>query len=140
MIIGVTTAATMWFATVVGFCLGGGQLILGSVATVLGCLILSSLHWAENRLDEQQRATLRMTLTAGSLSEAALRAMRKAGNVHVRSISIAHEIPERQEKFDRIVRWPAHKDTTENPEVLNDVALLPGLIELSWSPAGISPS
>ena len=36
MVVGVTTAATLWFATVVGLCLGGGQLILGSVSTVIG--------------------------------------------------------------------------------------------------------
>ncbi len=29
MVLGVTTAATMWFATVVGLCMGGGQIILG---------------------------------------------------------------------------------------------------------------
>ena len=136
MIIGVTTAATMWFATVVGLCLGGGQLILGCVATILGFLILSSLHSAENKLDEQQRATLGITLTEGSLSETALRAMLKAGNMHIRSISIVHKIAERQEKFDCNVRWPAHKDTTENPTILKDVAQLPGLIEMTWSPAG----
>ncbi len=33
MVLGITTAATMWFATVVGLCLGGGQVVLGSTAT-----------------------------------------------------------------------------------------------------------
>jgi putative Mg2+ transporter-C (MgtC) family protein len=32
MVVGVTTASTLWFATVVGLCLGGGQVILGSVS------------------------------------------------------------------------------------------------------------
>lgn len=29
MVVGLTTAATLWFGTVIGLCLGGGQLILG---------------------------------------------------------------------------------------------------------------
>jgi putative Mg2+ transporter-C (MgtC) family protein len=43
-ILGVTTAATMWFATVVGLCMGGGQLILGSVSTVIGFGVLWGLR------------------------------------------------------------------------------------------------
>jgi putative Mg2+ transporter-C (MgtC) family protein len=138
MVIGVTTAATMWFATVVGLCLGGGQLILGSTATILGFLILSSLRQAETRLDEQQRAILSLTLAESSISEKELRTMLKAGNVHVRTISIARRLQEHQEDFECDVRWPSHKDTTENPAVLNEVARLPGLVRLSWTPAGTS--
>jgi len=44
MVIGVTTAATIWFSTVIGLCLGGGQLILGSTATVLGFGTLHGLR------------------------------------------------------------------------------------------------
>jgi putative Mg2+ transporter-C (MgtC) family protein len=138
MVIGVTTAATMWFATVVGLCLGGGQLILGLTAVVLGFLILSSLRQIETRLDEQQRAVLSLTLAENSISEKALRAMLHAGNVHVRSVSIVRRLPEHEEDFECDVRWPSHKDTTENPAVLNDIARLPGLMKVSWSPAGTS--
>jgi putative Mg2+ transporter-C (MgtC) family protein len=35
LVMGLTTAATLWFATVVGLCLGGGQVILGSTSTVM---------------------------------------------------------------------------------------------------------
>src|ERR1700755_646187 len=81
MVTGVTTAATMWFSTVVGLCLGGGQLILGSTAVVLGFLILSSLRQVENKLDEQQRAILSLTLKENSISEKELRDILKAGSV-----------------------------------------------------------
>jgi putative Mg2+ transporter-C (MgtC) family protein len=138
MIIGVTTAATMWFATVVGLCLGGGQLILGSTATVFGFLILSSLRQVETKLDEQQRAILNLTLKENSISEKELRALLKAGNVHVRSVSIVRRLSDQLESFECDVRWPSHKDATENPAVLNEVAHLPGLVRMSWSPAGTS--
>jgi uncharacterized membrane protein YhiD involved in acid resistance len=35
IIVGVTTAATLWCVTVIGLCLGGGQIRLGIVATVI---------------------------------------------------------------------------------------------------------
>src|ERR1700728_1662080 len=41
---GVTTAATLWFVTVIGLCFGGGQLSLGITALVLAMLVLSVLR------------------------------------------------------------------------------------------------
>src|SRR5215470_7526905 len=34
LVMGVTTAATLWMVTVVGLCFGGGQFVLGACATV----------------------------------------------------------------------------------------------------------
>ena len=35
LVIGVTTAATFWFVTVLGLCFGGGQIALGIIAFLL---------------------------------------------------------------------------------------------------------
>lgn len=59
---GVTTAATMWFVTVMGLCFGGGQLILGTAAFVLAMAILQVMKWIEKLLPKQQRATLELTV------------------------------------------------------------------------------
>src|SRR6202012_1733846 len=58
LILGVTTAATMWFATVVGLCMGGGQLTLGSVATIVGFLVLWGLRYFEGYIERYQLAEL----------------------------------------------------------------------------------
>src|ERR1700744_1019950 len=36
LVLGVTTAATLWFVTVMGLCFGGGQITLGLAAMMLG--------------------------------------------------------------------------------------------------------
>ncbi|WP_158750323.1 MgtC/SapB family protein [Acidobacterium sp. S8] len=138
LVIGVTTAATMWFATVVGLCLGGGQIILGSVAAVLGFIILSTLHWLETRIEEQQQATLCLTLSDDGISETELRRLLESARIAVRSVSVKHQMQTHLKKFELEVRWPAHKDSKKNPGVLNDIAQLPGLIEMEWVPAGTS--
>lgn len=63
MVLGVTTAATLWFATVVGLCLGRGQLDLGCVAALVGYFVLTSLGRLERRIKCYQPPTL--TLIAG---------------------------------------------------------------------------
>lgn len=64
LITGVTTAATLWIMTVIGLCLGGGQLILGSVATVLAVLTLWALRWIDLIIPREHRAKLAVTCAA----------------------------------------------------------------------------
>src|SRR5262249_30997212 len=43
LVIGVTTAATLWFITVIGLCFGGGQVALGAAATAICLAVLWGL-------------------------------------------------------------------------------------------------
>ncbi|WP_407150663.1 MgtC/SapB family protein [Bradyrhizobium sp. ORS 86] len=58
LVTGVTTAATLWLITVIGLCLGGGQLVLGCVGTAIGVVTLSVLKWVDVRIPRLHRATL----------------------------------------------------------------------------------
>jgi putative Mg2+ transporter-C (MgtC) family protein len=64
LVIGVTTAATLWVMTVIGLCLGGGQLTLGIVATVLVVLTLWALRWVDLVIPRDHRARLTVTCPA----------------------------------------------------------------------------
>src|SRR5882724_7913131 len=52
LVVGVTTAATLWFVTVIGLCFGGGLISLGMVALVLGMFVLSGLKWFEAHMKQ----------------------------------------------------------------------------------------
>jgi putative Mg2+ transporter-C (MgtC) family protein len=58
LITGVTTAATLWLVTVIGLCFGGGQLALGTAATVLAVITLRMLKWVDARISREHRARL----------------------------------------------------------------------------------
>ena len=58
---GVTTAATLWFVTVIGLCLGGGQLLLGMVATCLALAVLEIGRRVEKHLPNLHRGCMRLT-------------------------------------------------------------------------------
>lgn len=72
LITGVTTAATLWFVTVIGLCAGGGQIALAVLGTVLGLLILWGLKAAESHLRHWKRASLNIQDKVGSTAAAAL--------------------------------------------------------------------
>ena len=65
-ITGVTTAATLWIATVIGLCFGGGQLGLGAIATGLGMLTLWAMEWIDLRIPREHRAKLVVTTAPGA--------------------------------------------------------------------------
>lgn len=61
LVTGVTTAATLWLVTVIGLCLGGGQLILGMTATALAVITLWILRWVDRIIPREHRARLIVT-------------------------------------------------------------------------------
>jgi putative Mg2+ transporter-C (MgtC) family protein len=75
IVVGVTTAATLWYVTVIGLCLGGGQIEVGVAATVIGVLALWLLNLIESRLRRECRASMCIELEGASLSESQIRRM-----------------------------------------------------------------
>jgi putative Mg2+ transporter-C (MgtC) family protein len=140
MVLGVTPAATLWFATVVGLCLGGGQLILGCVSTVLGYLALTALRWFERKLEEYEPATLVLISSESAVEPAALRARLEAAKFRIKSLSVDHSTAHQRQKIRCEVRWPSTQGAAGLPPVLDELRKLPGLIHLGWRAVGTGPN
>ena len=71
LVTGVTTAATLWVMTVIGLCLGGGQIGLGLAATGLTLLTLWVLKLLDILIPRENRALLvvKTDLRSSSVSE-----------------------------------------------------------------------
>ena len=63
-VIGVTTAASLWFVTVIGLCFGAGEIGLGLAGTALAMVILWALKWLEKFIPREHRAKLVLTALA----------------------------------------------------------------------------
>jgi putative Mg2+ transporter-C (MgtC) family protein len=140
LILGITTAATIWFSTVVGLCLGGGQLILGSVSALLGYIILWGLRWFESRIEHFQMAELRIGLAADSLTPQELGQRVEAAKFRIKSFSVTHLVSMNRKKFDLEVRWPSADGSAAIPLLLEELEQLPGLLELEWKAISEAPS
>jgi putative Mg2+ transporter-C (MgtC) family protein len=135
MVLGITTAATMWFATVVGLCLGGGQLWLGITATVIGFLILWAVGFAEVRLETYQRGVLTIIGNEETISVQSLSRMLHSERIHVRSTSALYEDAESRKKFRFEVRW-RRKDPADIPNIIERLRELHGVKSCEWSSSG----
>jgi putative Mg2+ transporter-C (MgtC) family protein len=89
LIVGVTTAATLWAVTVIGLCLGGGQIKLGIAATAIALAALWVLDWIESRLRRERRVRLTVEIDGGALSESAVRNMLEAAGLRIAGLEVS---------------------------------------------------
>jgi putative Mg2+ transporter-C (MgtC) family protein len=139
LVLGVTTAATMWFATVVGLCMGGGQLVLGSVSAVIGFLVLWGFRFFERHVERYQLAELKIIVQGDQLLPVELRGRLKAADFRIKSLAVSNCIKERQRNFECEVRWPSPGGNADVPEIVSEIERLPGVIEVKWKAWGSGP-
>ncbi|MGU3494569.1 MgtC/SapB family protein [Xanthobacteraceae bacterium A53D] len=69
LVLGVTTAATLWYVTVMGLAFGAGQYALGGLAFGLALATLWLLKFASNYIKQEREAVLRVMLDKGGAPE-----------------------------------------------------------------------
>ncbi|HEX3628599.1 MAG TPA: MgtC/SapB family protein [Verrucomicrobiae bacterium] len=130
---GVTTAATLWFVTVMGLCFGGGQIGLGLGALALGLIVLIGLKQLEKHLKQNRQATL--TLVAGQKApseEEIITAIAAAGYKIVSSSIIMGENAVLTEMSCE-VSWRTHHDESDRPVAfLKEMGIRFGLAKVDW--------
>ncbi len=137
MVLGVTTAATLWYVTVMGLCFGGGQIGLGIAACVLGMLVLWVLKWAEAQLPQDHQATLCLIAAEDGPAAEDVRQIVGQGGYEVASIGITRDHEHQRREFSCEVRWRHHASDDRPPKFVEQLARSPGVIKLKWTPLGV---
>ena len=134
MVVGVTTAATLWFVTVMGLCFGGGQIGLGLAALGLSLSVLWGMKHLEDHWKQDRHGALAITVAlAGPSEEEIFGVMTQAGyKVISQSITFAHDAGSRE--YTCNVRWRAKPVENRTPSFLEPLARLPGILKLAWKP------
>ena len=132
LVTGVTTAATLWYVTVVGLCFGGGQFLLGCIATAIGALVLWAAEWVERLMAVECRARLSMTLDdAGPADEAIRRRLRESALV-VKVAAVTVESGRRTHVYEvSEMRTPSD---ARIPPVVEALGREPGVRCVQWQP------
>jgi putative Mg2+ transporter-C (MgtC) family protein len=133
---GVTTAATLWFVTVIGLCLGGGQLVLGSTALGLGLVVLWGLKWVEEQLPQDRYSTLTLTLGLDRPTDEEVYETIRAAGLRVVVQGVYYDATTERCELRCEVRWRAKSADTRFPSVVQELSRLPGVASLRWTPQG----
>jgi putative Mg2+ transporter-C (MgtC) family protein len=129
LVVGVTTAATLWYATVMGLCFGAGHLLLGGVACLFGIGILWGLKIFEQHWKQLLHAELVVSCEEKNLSadEVAQKLKAKGFHAALKSVTFGEKL---EMKFD--VSWRARPVDQDMPAVLQEIANLSSVSRLQW--------
>jgi putative Mg2+ transporter-C (MgtC) family protein len=134
-VLGVTTAATMWFVTVIGLCFGGGQIGLGITATVIGVVVLWGLKRLEGWLPQDRQGMLLLTVSDGVGNED-IRSRITRANFQIVTFGIIHDNEAGSRQLSCEVRWCVRADESREPSFVRELAELPGVSKVNWQPQG----
>ncbi len=132
IVLGVTTAATLWFVTVVGLCFGGGQISIGLVALALGLIVLWGLKWVEERLGQDRHGTLKLLATEEGLTEQQIEAIFAAVDLKIRSVGVILLKSARERELTYELYWRDRSGRQQTAEAIKRLADAPGLLKLDW--------
>lgn len=131
---GITTAATLWYVTIMGLCFGGGQLGLGLAMLVVGIGVLWALKMLEDRLERDHQVRLRLITLASGPDEAELRRMLEETGLHVQSCAVSYNARLQRRRLRCFMIYRCRGGHVATPPVVERLAQQPGVVKVDWQP------
>jgi len=89
---GVTTAAVLWFITILGLAFGSGHLILGAVGTGIAMFALFVLPYLEQFIKKDLYASITVTMRMDGIGDAEILKRFKDAGVRVHRATMDHDL------------------------------------------------
>jgi putative Mg2+ transporter-C (MgtC) family protein len=132
IVVGVTTAATLWVMTVIGLCLGGGQIPLGVVATALTLFALWIVKYVETSLQREYHARFSIHVDANGPSEVEIRRRVQASGLSILASRCTVEPVSARRLHIYDVQQLRSSAATETPALLSEFSHDAGVLRISW--------
>lgn len=133
-VVGVTTAATLWFLTVIGLCFGGGQVALGVVGTGLGIFVLAGLKLIEERMKQDHQGKLQIVTSHAGPQENEIRAVLESHGFRISSCAFAAGYGTESRELNCDLRWRAQTYDSKVPEAIRLLNSREGVMRIAWTP------
>jgi putative Mg2+ transporter-C (MgtC) family protein len=131
MVIGVTTAATLWTVTVLGLCFGAGKILLGTVGLLITLFTLWGLRVVERHLSQEHRGTLCVVTAGEELSRELRGLVQQSGmDVHSWSVDVSREHARVTVECD--LRWRAREREHADPSLIDSLRRRDDVERLRW--------
>jgi putative Mg2+ transporter-C (MgtC) family protein len=132
LVLGVTTAATLWFVTILGLCFGSGEMWLGLGGLALGGTVLWGLRWLESFLSEEHLGTLELRLSAGGPSREEVESRLQGSRYRAGAWNLTYGPGLGERTLTCEVRWQARRSDTLSPGFVEDLAHRQGVSFVEW--------
>ncbi len=130
---GVTTAATLWFMTVLGLAFGAGHLILGLGGLILAMIILTVLPWLEKKVRNDYYGAITMVLGLDGLSEDDIRSCIESTGITVKKMDLDYDVSAKRRTVRLELKYKSGDVFGLSRRLIADLASRPGVIQARWS-------
>lgn len=135
MVLGVTTAATLWMITMLGLCFGAGKILLGAVGLLLTLLTLWGLKMVERHLSQEQRGSL-CVVSTGEALRLELRGLLKQSGMRVHSWSVDVSRDNAIVTVECELRWRTREREHTDPALIELLRKRADVERVRWQIAG----
>ena len=131
LIRGVTTAAVLWLACIIGLCCGSGHLILGSAAVGLALFILLGLPLVERHMDNDGYITIHISFDLPGPDMAALSQVLRRHHLSILTTSVTRD--GHAGTVGIHASAPQRDSLTLPDQVTRELQALPGVRSAAWT-------
>jgi putative Mg2+ transporter-C (MgtC) family protein len=132
--LGVTTAATIWFVTVIGLCFGGGQIGLGLVGFALGFAVLTGLRKVEIHMSQQHSGTLKITVNSEGPKQGDLASLLVRNGLSPTEPSLSFDSSQALSIiYGWKIRWQGDHEDPAPPRTIQELATYSGVVKLEFT-------
>ena len=130
-VIGLTTAACLWFMTIVGLCFGAGLIALGAAASAAGYAVLRGLKLVENHMKKERHFELTIKWTGSEFDYRAAFAVLES-QLKIDSFVLKHDALNQSEELQCSLHSLRAPEDRSIPPAIMGLAHTPGVLAWEW--------
>ncbi len=132
IVLGVTTAATLWFGTVVGLSFGAGALGIGLLGTVLSAVILFVMPALEHRIDNDWYSDLSLKVDPAAVETPRLVAAVEAFGIRIKGIDLEEDVVANERRLTFHLKYKKSGLMRHAVDITGALRALPGVRAVHW--------
>ena len=129
---GVTTAATLWFSTILGMTFGAGQFILAAMGLGVALFTLLILPSVEKRLPIDWYAEIIISLEQDAMSDPQLKERLEGFGLQIKSFDLDYDFAGRQKTISCEVKLRKTARFELSQKVVSELSKCRGVLQVKW--------
>ncbi len=130
---GLTTAAALWYVSILGLVLGSGDFLLGLMGVGIALVILFVLPYIESYVKNDWYATVTITVQQNTIQDNEVLQKLEMCNLKVKKIDLDYNLQTKQKIFCCAVKFKKRNLLGLSQRVVHQLAECPGVLQVKWT-------
>lgn len=130
---GVTTAASLWFTTILGLTIGAGHYALAIAGLSIALLVLFVLPVVEHFIRNDWYGSIRIVLARDAMPDSQLKARIEAMGITIKDVELDYDLTRNRRTFVCRIKFKKGDVFSLSEKVVQDLAGCPGVLFVKWT-------